>query len=668
MAHELTAEARDVRVDWSNPAPEIVREWPPYASNSFVPDVTSTMRGAVQVTRDEAGRWWAVDPLGRGMVILGVDHVSYRGHGCEALGYAPYGRKNDTRYPDRSVWESQTVARLIAWGFNALGAGSEATLARRGLAYSINLNLGAAFCLIGPDHHITPNEGRPCSAFPNVYHPKFVEWVRYQALRHCAPNRGDPWLIGYFLDNELAWWGRWTTEPADVVRATGLFDAAMRRPASNTAKQAVCELIRRHAGDDLGKARATWQIGLDSWEQLSSFEHLPSATREQIAIKTEFLRQTAERYFEVLATAIRSADPDHMILGSGFAGTAGAHSVVWEAAGRWCDVVSLNIYPFADLDTDEVVTRLEPDRRELLSSHLTRYQSYCNRPLLITEWSFPALDSGLPFLHGAGQRFHTQAERARASELFARTILSLPFVIGYNYFMWVDEPALGISKNFPEDSNYGLVNEDDQPYKVLIAMFARLHREAGSIRRRPPPPPRPPPARRPVPSAADFVRARAHEVAPAPEARDGVWLISAGPLAVRTHPRASPPWTVSLTGDPDRPLGTLSIILELLDEQQCSRWIEASVLQSCSGADGDDASALRCSVRPARAEPSVRVRGGGAQRRRTVADVRAGGGPQSQLRANSNLIGVFRSPSAVCGRGRTAPPEPLEGHRGACMD
>ncbi len=614
MAHEMTAEVRDVRAGWSNPVPASVREWPPYVSDSFVPDVTGPTRGVFQVTRDDTGRWWAVDPLGRGMVILGVDHVSYRGHWCEALGYAPYGRKNDARYPDRSVWESQTVARLISWGFNALGAGSEVSLAGRGLAYSINLNLGTAFCLLGPDHYITPNEGRPCTAFPNVYHPKFAAWARYQALRRCAPNRGDPRLIGYFLDNELAWWGRWTAAPADLVSATGLFDAAMRLSASNTAKQAACELVRRHAGNDLDKARATWRIRLDNWEHLISLAGLPSETPEQIEIKTDFLRQTARRYFEVLVTALRAADPDHMVLGCRFAGTAGAHPVVWEAAGGWCDVVSLNIYPFADLDTDEVVTRLEPHRREPLTSHLTRYQSYCNRPLLITEWSFPALDSGLPCLHGAGQRFHTQAERARASELFARTVLSLPFVIGYNYFMWVDEPALGISTNFPEDSNYGLVNEDDQPYEMLTAMFTRLHREAVSIRRGPPPAPRPPPARSPIPSAADFIRSRSRELPPAPEARNGVWLISAGPLVLTTDPRTTPPWSASLSGDIGGPIGTVSIIMELVDEKQRSRWIEASALQSCD-VSGDDAGALRCAVRPAGPNPpfecELTVRSGG---------------------------------------------------------
>ena len=95
--------------------------------------------------------------------------------------------------------------------------------------------------------------------------------------------------------------------------------------------------------------------------------------------------------------------------------------------------------------------------------------------MLITEWSFPALDAGLPSVHGAGQRFFTQKGRTAATKLFAQTMLSLPYLIGYDYFMWVDEPALGISEAFPEDSNYGLVNEDCEPYEELTEMFTALH-------------------------------------------------------------------------------------------------------------------------------------------------------------------------------------------------
>ena len=105
----------------------------------------------------------------------------------------------------------------------------------------------------------------------------------------------------------------------------------------------------------------------------------------------------------------------------------------------------------------------------------------------MTEWSFPALDTGRPCLYGAGQRFRTQAERTRATALCARTMLSLKCLVGYDYFMWVDQPAAGMSDPFPEDSNYGLISEEGVPYDGLVSMFARLHKNVAAWRLAAPP-------------------------------------------------------------------------------------------------------------------------------------------------------------------------------------
>ena len=41
---------------------------------------------------------------------------------------------------------------------------------------------------------------------------------------------------------------------------------------------------------------------------------------------------------------------------------------------------------------------------------------------------------------------------------------------------------MGISKKFPEDSNYGLVNEDGKPYKLITEMFTKLHKNASQLK------------------------------------------------------------------------------------------------------------------------------------------------------------------------------------------
>jgi hypothetical protein len=149
--------------------------------------------------------------------------------------------------------------------------------------------------------------------------------------------------------------------------------------------------------------------------------------------------------------------------------------------------VTFNFYPMVDMDEGLVYTDFGKNR-EIVTTHFETYHNHVKRPMLVTEWSFPALDAGLPSVHGAGQRFFTQAERTTATRLFAQTMLSMPFLLGYDYFMWVDEPALGISTAFPEDSNYGLINEDGEPYELMVNMFTDLHRDAAAWRFKPAPP------------------------------------------------------------------------------------------------------------------------------------------------------------------------------------
>ena len=95
--------------------------------------------------------------------------------------------------------------------------------------------------------------------------------------------------------------------------------------------------------------------------------------------------------------------------------------------------------------------------------------------------SFPSLDSGLPCKKGAGQRVKTQGERALAVEKFARTFAALPFIVGYDWFMWTDCPNMGEAGNDGEDCNYGLVNAADEPYREVVETLFRLNREAERI-------------------------------------------------------------------------------------------------------------------------------------------------------------------------------------------
>jgi len=399
------------------------------------------------------GRWWFRDPQGRPFWAIGTDHANWNAHWCEALGYAPYHRNLTALFASEQDWAANTAARLRSWGFNTLGAGHSASVRYRGLAHTEFLALGQGFA--AQDAIV---EQTTWTGFPNVFSPKWPQYCRKQARLRCAPCKDDPWLLGYFIDNELEWFGKqW--------REGGLADEALRRPADHAAKRALAALLQQRYRGDLARFNRAWGTHLVSFQALLALTEPPPSTPAALADKRAFVSMAAERYFGETVRAIREADPHHLVLGCRFAGAipqgAGA------AAGRWCDVVSINCYREADLARGEIVG---------FARDLARWHRETGRPLMITEWSFPALDAGLPCKGGAGQRYDTQAQRAAAWTLFQRQLFTTPFVIGSDYFMWVDEPALAISKTFPEDSNYGLVNEQNEPYPLLVAAATRLNR------------------------------------------------------------------------------------------------------------------------------------------------------------------------------------------------
>ena len=443
------------------PAPEPVRERKPVPAWASRPGKPLAQGTGFFRTVETEGRWWLVDPEGKPFFAIGTDHINYRGHWCEALGYAPYNRNVAAKYACEAAWAEVTLDRLKRWGFNTLPAGHSVSLRHRGLAHIEFANVGASFArrewICRPIHW---------TGFPDVFSPRWEGHCRMVARRVARESRGDPWCIGAFLDNELEWYGK-RGHLVDEV-----FELSPRQPA----KKAFHEWLIQHFGglqnvnEQLGTAYSNEQAFLGA-------TNVPRPSPALERVREGFLSLIAERYFGVAARALREADPDHLVLGCRFAGQAPA--AVLSTAGQYNDVFTINTYPRVDFEnlwlpdgTGGVVERVP--------RQLGEYYAVVRKPMILTEWSFPALDSGLPCRHGAGMRVDTQQQKATCYRIFANAMADLPFLVGYHYFMWMDEPALGISSTFPEDSNYGLVNEQDEPYQEFCKVVTEVNQQAAA--------------------------------------------------------------------------------------------------------------------------------------------------------------------------------------------
>ena len=398
------------------------------------------------------GAWWFIDPEGRLFFALGTDHTSYFVHWCEKLGYAPYHENMKKQHGTEEAWARETIQRLKSWNFNILAANHSHYLRYQGLPHIENiLAMGQGYAAIDPLVNQVYWTG-----FPNVFSPRWQQWCEWIAYQRCTPLRDDPWLVGYFLDNELEWFGK-------EHKQWGLASEALKRAPGHESRLALAQLLRERYGGDVQSFNRAWDAQIADFDEIAQSEQPPDIrTRAAEQDGIAFTRLAAELYFRTCAEAIRKHDPNHLILGCRFAGEA---PPILDVAGKYCDVVSINTYPRIDLRVGRVLDWEE---------RLREYHRQSKRPLMITEWSFPALDSGLPCKHGAGMRVDTQQQRAECFRIFQSALFRLPFMVGSNFFMWVDEPALGISSTFPEDSNYGLVDERGQPYKNLVQTATQL--------------------------------------------------------------------------------------------------------------------------------------------------------------------------------------------------
>jgi len=162
---------------------------------------------------------------------------------------------------------------------------------------------------------------------------------------------------------------------------------------------------------------------------------------------------TARRYFEETTNVLRRYDPNHLILGVRFRGAAPA--AVMRASKGFTDAQSINYYP-QDAKLDHAM-------------FTSLHELSGGQPVIVSEYSFHSLDgrSGNRNHFGFPAQVANQRARADGYRLMTTRLARLPYVIGADWFQWMDEPPSGRRRD-GEDANFGVVDVKDEPYELLV--------------------------------------------------------------------------------------------------------------------------------------------------------------------------------------------------------
>jgi agarase len=281
-------------------------------------------------------------------------------------------------------------------------------------------------------------------AVGDFFSEDFAEKMEATCQQLCRPYSSDPWLLGYFTDNELRWGADWRGK-------LSLLEEYLRFPEGAAGRKAALEFLAQRYTNVTALNRA-WGTNITSWDELNGREETSGdAARDDQAAWQEVV---ARHYFATCKKAIHKADPNHLILGCRFAGQAPAP--VLRGLKDHVDVVSFNNYDQkAPLGTLQDIYRLT------------------GRPVMLTEFSFKAMDSGLPNTRGAGRPVATQKDRADGFTRYVHGLIDLPFMVGFHWFEHADEPKEGRLDG--ENSNYGLVTIDDRPWDILTQSMTQVN-------------------------------------------------------------------------------------------------------------------------------------------------------------------------------------------------
>jgi len=368
-------------------------------------------------------RWWIIDPDGNKYIAKGVVTVK---PGTSEKQIELVKKKFGTV----QNWLDETSNLLSNYGFNGTGNWSDADLliqSKIPLTYTRSINFMSSYGKIRGGTFQQPGH----TGYPDdlifVFDPNFESFCDKESEK-ASQYKNEKRLLGYFSDNEL--------------------------PFPDNALDRYLKLDKKDYGY---QAAEKWLI--ENKGNSANQNELTNDDREK------FLEYMSSRYFELVSKALKKYDPNHMYLGCRFYGHSLKEKSLFESAGKYLDIISVNYY---NVWTPKAET-------------MDNWSKWSGRPVIITEWYAKGEDSGMANETGAGWIVHTQKDRGLFYQNFALALLQSKVCVGWHWFKYQDNDPDDNREASNLNSNKGIINNNFEPYTELMEEMKKVNIQVYSI-------------------------------------------------------------------------------------------------------------------------------------------------------------------------------------------
>lgn len=375
-------------------------------------------------------RWWMVDPAGNFFLAKSVGS------------FTPGNSKRQQRalqekFGTRARWAADEMAFLKSCGFNSLGAWAadeavDGSCPTQRMPYAVLISPMNAYNWSlkrsgrEADLFSRARSGGSSFGFPFVFDEGFAEEAE-RRLSAAAKLADDPWLMGYFIDNELQF------------RLEMLEDCLSKWP-------------KGHVNHD---AAQRW---IDARKGRSGCGVKDIANEDRI----EFVAYCLDVYLRTVTGILRRYDKNHLFFGCRFHlwNSELRNPAFFRVAGRYMDAVSINHYG-----------RWQPDL-----DAMRNWEQWSGKPFMITEFYVKGEDSGLGNTSGAGWIVPTQEDRGIFYQNFVNGLVSSGACIGWHWFRYGDNDPEDTTRDpSNRDANKGIVTWDYRRYMPLVERMKEMN-------------------------------------------------------------------------------------------------------------------------------------------------------------------------------------------------